>query len=476
LQLVQTFQDGTQRIFYTGENIREFREDLGAPKQVAGEFLLKNHNRPDDTVILRRNEFLGDLNGMHLILQSNCELQLNNNNQTIWSFAAYLKPDERCTLSVQGNSIGITGFPTNDYSYRHCYEGMDILPPNDFTVLQSNITLSEDQLLIIQTLKNGSEIIFYNEPGQDNGLKLKRELRQIAKNKIILSENDDGSDYYAIERLDYIGDLDGLHLILRDNCAFILANGQHELWKLTRHLEPDYKSIKNLDGPFMECNVQFNGDGTIMFNRLKNNDEQYREVQVFGERSYDIDDPPSQFELFLENNLMIMTLEYENKVSEIYHAGANTNGTWLRFISANSVTINANDTDNEVLPSMGYIGDIHGVFTMLDRRGNWVLFNETRVIWQSGTTQRVKTSDFHLVSSRNGAIAMNWIWEERWSTKSQTVSLFPQAEFSKTELLVNNNGMWLINTFADGTVNKYKALEGTNQFILMPNEYELIDT
>jgi len=67
LQLVHSFQDGSERIFYTGENVREFREDLGAPKQVAKEFLLKNHNDLDGSVILKRNEYIGDLDGMACI-------------------------------------------------------------------------------------------------------------------------------------------------------------------------------------------------------------------------------------------------------------------------------------------------------------------------------------------------------------------------------------------------------------------------
>jgi len=153
LQLVHTLQDGSERIFYAGENIREFREDLGAPRQVAKEFLLKNHTDTSE-VILRRNEYIGDLNNMHLILQSNCELQLNNNNQTIWSFAAYLKPDGNCTLSVQGNSLGIPKIPGSNYYY----QGMDLLPSNNLQVLQSNITFQGEQLFIVQTLNNGSEI------------------------------------------------------------------------------------------------------------------------------------------------------------------------------------------------------------------------------------------------------------------------------------------------------------------------------
>jgi len=91
--------------------------------------LLKVHNNDyNDSVILGRNEYIGDLNGMHLILQSNCELQLKSNNKTIWSFAAFLENDKRCTLSVQENSIGISEMQGASYPY-YVYNRMKILPP-----------------------------------------------------------------------------------------------------------------------------------------------------------------------------------------------------------------------------------------------------------------------------------------------------------------------------------------------------------
>jgi len=127
-QLVHTLEDGSERIFYAGESFREFQEYLGAPKQIAKEFALKNHSDPDDSVILRRNEYIGDLSSMHLILQSNCQLQLKDNNQTIWPFAAYLKSYKDCTLSVQGgNSIGIPKIPGSSAYHDHHCGGMNTL-------------------------------------------------------------------------------------------------------------------------------------------------------------------------------------------------------------------------------------------------------------------------------------------------------------------------------------------------------------
>ena len=214
----------------------------------------------------------------------------------------------------------------------------------------------------------------------------------------------------------------------------------------------------------MECSATFSV-GRIYLDLLPNG-----KIKVFNKLEYK---SPTKFELYLENNLITMTLEYENRAPEIHHAGANTNGTWFRFISAISVTINANEAGDLSFPEMSYIGDIHGVYTILDKTGNWILFNKTQVIWESGTTQTNEPSPF-LRPTRDGNVGLeDWRDVPFWSTG--TTSVFPQAELSKAELLVNSNGMWLIKAFIDGTIEKYKALEGTNQFALMPNEYELAD-
>lgn len=71
---------------------------------------------------------------------------------------------------------------------------------------------------------------------------------------------------------------------------------------------------------------------------------------------------------------------------------------------------------------------------------------------------------------------INHEWEHRrenpfWSTYNITID--PEKQISGAELLVNNDGLWFKNTYSDGTVKKFRALEGTNNFIHVSNESHL---
>ena len=219
----------------------------------------------------------------------------------------------------------------------------------------------------------------------------------------------------------------------------------------------------------MECFIQLNEDGTIMFHQLRNNNQMGGEVQVFGKESYERGNLPSQLQLSLENNIMVLTLKYKENTRNIYHAGPNTNGTWFQFLSGNSVVVNAEDTDDILLPEMGYIRDLDGVFVILGKKDNWTLFNKTKAIWESGTTQNYE-SGLVLILTRDGDLALPYLLPSQrkyyfWSAKTTDSSQKPQLD--KSESFVNNDGMWLLKTYTDGTINKYKALEGTNKFTLV---------
>ena len=229
-----------------------------------------------------------------------------------------------------------------------------------------------------------------------------------------------------------------------------------------------------------ECFVRVSKYGYITFPQIKNHQKSngLYSIPVFI-NDYDEGDLPAKFQLSLENNMMIITAVFQNETTNLYHAGANTNGTWFRFISESSLIVKTTDTKDQVSPEMGYIGDIKGVFAIIDQKGNWILYNKTKVIWESGTTQEY-ANEFDLILKRSGNVAIrqricdpsrgedDYIWS--------TQNLFPAGSskrLGKSELLVNNDGMWLIHTFIDGTVNKFKALEGTNNFTLLSNGDEV---
>ena len=175
---------------------------------------------------------------------------------------------------------------------------------------------------------------------------------------------------------------------------------------------------------------------------------------------------------------MTITLQSQNNTPNIYEANSNTSGTWLRVLSDNSpFIINANDTNDQVFPQLGYLGDINGVYAVLNQRGNWILSNKTKPIWESGTAQGCD-SGFALILTRDGNVALFYQWDVTdkrypiWSTQNVTmkVNSVKQVSLSTTELLVNNDGLWLINNYTDGTVKKFKALERANNFVLISDE------
>ena len=226
----------------------------------------------------------------------------------------------------------------------------------------------------------------------------------------------------------------------------------------------------------MECSIEFNENGKITFNRLKNNKDD-ASVQVFGKRLDARGALPSQIELSLENNVMIMTHQYQNNTPHVYHAGPNTNGTWFQFLSGHSVIVKANETENLMILEMNYIGDINGVYAILDKRANLILYNKTQMIWESGTTQGHEFG-FAFILTRDGDLAITSDSKAAaarpdhyfWCT--QTSEAYKQAKLTTSELLVNNDGLWLINTYADGVVIRFKALEGTDTFTLVSNGSE----
>ena len=119
-------------------------------------------------------------------------------------------------------------------------------------VVQTKITFDDNQPIIIQTLKNGSERIYTSGPGQNNGLKLKREPRKIAEKTLNIPKN--ASNDFIMERMDYIGNLTGIHLILEQNCSLILRNVNQNLW--------DFHPAH--DDPLMDCSFEFSRDGYIL--------------------------------------------------------------------------------------------------------------------------------------------------------------------------------------------------------------------
>ena len=97
------------------------------------------------------------------------------------------------------------------------------------------------------------------------------------------------------------------------------------------------------------------------------------------------------------------------------------------------------------------------------------MFNKTEPVWESGTTQEYELG-FKLTFTRDGnvAVAQKWRNQNLWS--SQTSNSYKEAKITQSELFVNNDGLWLQNIYTDGVVKKFKALEGTNNFVLFPRE------
>jgi len=366
VQIVQTFRDGSQRLFYAAENHQEFIEDLGIPRKVADQFIVKSHQDEDKT-ILRRNEYIGDLNGTHLILQTNCHLQLLNDNKIIWTYIPYFRNEVNCTLNVaKDNTIEISKNWASKALRR--WEQESIMQSEDgLEVVESRITLGYSEPTVIQTLKNGSELIFY-------GGRLRKELIQIAQKTI---NNKDGR-FLFIERMNYIGNLTGLHLILEQNCSLILANGNRKLWELKREPPNDKTAV-------LKCVMELDTAGDISLRgervryvssrpeifdptgdfreigTIKTSDSWIHKIFKLGYYSQKL----SGVELTLENDhIVLKTTRKGRNHPDIFYLGPKTHGTFLQFVAERPEIYNSYVFHNlqyaQILPKMGYIESLDG--------------------------------------------------------------------------------------------------------------------
>ena len=173
-------------------------------------------------------------------------------------------------------------------------------------------------------------------------------------------------------------------------------------------------------------------------------------------------------ELTLENNQLIITRRHSDRCPEIYHAGPNTFGTLLQFISNSSFIINP---DVLTLPKMGYIGNINGIFLVFEDTCKWVLYNKTRVIWQSGKNLSEENGCMMVMKKDGKVFLTDKVFDENWliwyTMKIPPGGLKAYKKVIKTELLVNDDGLWMVHAFKDGTASQYKAVEGTNYFGLL---------
>jgi len=159
--------------------------------------------------------------------------------------------------------------------------------------------------------------------------------------------------------------------------------------------------------------------------------------------------------------------------SNIFIAGPNTQGVLFQILSESSVLFGGDTEEDLLLPKMG-IGDINGVYAIFEDNCNWVLYNKTEMIWESGTSRKEFDRECGLILMRDGGVMITSPWSSRrrdyfWSTQKLTAD--PEKEVLKAKVLVNNDGLWLINTYTDGTGKIFKALEGTNSFIHVQNEH-----
>jgi len=464
-QILQTFKDGTQRLFYLSETKPKFEEYFGEPKKIGGSKLVKSHADNNPT-ILKRNEYLGDLDGLHLILQTNCDLDLVNQNRRIWYFRQYWDSQIDCSLIIQeGKWISLLKILSEGEKPDIEIDSIIIL--HSFKVLESEFILKDDQLTIIQTLEDGSNLIFKSQPGERVGLKLQKESRQIAKNHIAITKD---QTPFMIERMDYIGDLDGLHLTLQDNCTFMLVNGQERLWQLNA----------NFFSPCMDCSIELFSKESSSFECLLMS----RGNAVLGHPGFGVFLPSG--EIKLENNHAIVTIYYEkyNMTTE-YYAGPNTLGGWSQRISERSLFLRAQDDSDFYFRDLSHIGDLNGVYlSMYDC--NWVLYNQSQVLWESGKkwmpefNDRPEALQCYTCFKSDGTLATTYTqvigYDPRsyeslreygylWSTINTTKNNDTSKELLTSELSVHDDWLWLTKTFTDGTVQKFMALEGTSEFI-----------
>jgi len=468
-QIVQTFKDETQRLFYLSETCPEFREYLGEPKKVGGLNFIKSHDGYN-TTILRKNEYLGDRDKLHLILQENCELHLINHNRTIWYFFRSYSYRLDCSLIIQeGKWISLSR--VNQLYERSEIESLIML--HHAEVLDSQFILKNDQLTVIQTLEDGSEFVFESQPGQDIGLKLqKKQLRQLAKGPIKLTSS---QLPFKILRMDYIGDLNGLHLILQDDCTFMLFNGQKRLWQF------------NEGGSYMECKVELFSRGPSTF-------------KSFARDCYGCSLGDSDFsngEIVLKDNHAIITgYERNSKIIKEFYAGPNTYGDWFWRISKHSLVLSPQKRSSLYYGEKAFIGDLNGVYLMTFQGDcHWILFNQSQVLWKTkkNLMPRLHESmpefddpveyDWSYLYFKNDGVLTTpqtqglgshpmdgyTLYDDGngWSTEDGTQNIDTYKELLTFEFSIQNDWLWLTHTYVNGTVKKFKALEGTNSFILV---------
>jgi len=473
-QIIQTFKDGTQKLFALSETHPQLEMFMGKPTKVGDSGFVKNHT-DNELTILRNREYIGDLDGLHLILHDNCELSLKNYDHTIWSFRVPRFRPSDCSLVIQEEKW----ISLRQLEMYKPFESLMI--DHSFQVLQSEFILKDDRLVIIQTLKDGSQLTFESQPFEDADLRMqrigfeptlvegvglkmqRREPRQIANNNFTVTNE----ATFTIERMDYIGNLSGLHLILQDNCTLMLFNGQQKLWQL--------KSDTHY--PFMECFARFSGKYTAHFEwKLNSWESEFEMLSVWSSSSQ---------QLMIENNYILHTIDdfYKN-ISRKYYAGQNTHGGWSQQLSERSLMIDAQAENDLSFPKRAHVGDLTGVYLMFEDNCNWVLHNQSQVLWESGTAQSEEVgckllfkTDGNLVITYSKLIgyddknfitylcgcgeceAPKPIFEdgELWSTKNMIQNIEHSKAFLTSELSIQNNWLWLTKTYQDGTVQKFKA-------------------
>jgi len=303
-------------------------------------------------------------------------------------------------------------------------------------------------------------------PVQETGLKMRKEPRQIAKNNVSITTD---QTPFTIERMGYIGDLDGLHLILQDNCTLVLANGQERLWQL----------CSRFSEPCMECFFQPFSKESSSFECLHTHIRSDSTYIGFGFLN------PSG-EIRLENNHAIITVYNEKyNYTSVHYAGPHTHGRWFQRIAEYSLVLEAKDHQDFKFQDLSFIGDLNGVYLFM-YNCSWTLYNQSQVLWKSGKQwkpefdTRADPLNCHMSLRRDGTLVTPYrqitgyhpkhyysMTEDGylWSTINTTKNTNSSKKLLKSELSVQENWLWLINTFTDGSIQKFKALEGTHDFI-----------
>jgi len=483
-QILQTLKDGSQRLFAFSEKHPYLREYIGKPKKIGSSGFVKSH-ADNDTAILSSHEYIGDLDGLHLVLKYNCQLRLKNSNRTIWFIKLFWLRSKNCSLVIQEEKwISLSQIRDFPISFT------TLMITHSFKVLESQFLLKDDQLFIIQTLEDGSQLTFESQLGKNKGLKLQKQQRQIAQNNFTLTNEDS----FTIDRMDYIGNLTGLHLILQDNCTLMLLDGKNKLWQWKNNSEYLY----------MDCSITFFSQKTAEFFLMSGPTEanSHANFYIYAKHS-------SRQQLILDNNYIMYQIDYENENrSEKYYAGPNTHKGWFRRLSERSFMIKTQDKNALSFPKRAFLGDLTGVYLTFEDNCNWVLYNKSQVLWESGTSQS-EEMECDLLFQTDGTFIISYLkiiedkqfvcgcsidiysdddddeddnidinvgadcelppvnYEsgELWSTKNTTQNTKTSKKLSASELLIDNDWLWLTKTYQDGTVQKFKAQEGTNNFV-----------